>query len=382
MKAFKDIESGKNDSGCTDHNPYKSDVYSLGLTFLYMATFVTPNGLNFNIEGTNYLQHRLQREIAKVKSKKIQDLLKVMLKVEENERPDFLQLEKLIDGKSFEILPNRFQKLAKPGKKLEKRQFQDCPQESFSISEIPSVSETCTSSVTVEQILNDTFLPVQMKSAIETAIKTKELRLSQLMIQNEAEYIKILLQEHLLTFLDLSNCGLTPDLLKIITEGNFSSLQSLVLGMNKIGRKGAKVLKKANFPCLRVLRLWKCGLGNKGVAHLGESLPETLTELFLGDNRIDDKGLKVICRYLPSGLEIISLCDNCISDEGARSLAVALNKHKNIQQVYLDYNKVNAIGLKYLLLYLPGSLKSLRLAGNELNDELLTGVSKRYKIIL
>lgn len=367
MKAYKDIESGKNDSGCTDHNPYKSDVYSLGLTFLYMCSLTQPNGLNFNIEGTTYLHHRLQREIGNLNySRELKDLLKHMLQVEEENRPDFIELEKIVQKDNIEKIS-----------KIPVRH-------SFNISEIPameSVFETCNTLITIEQILSDTLLPGFMKSALEAAVGSQKFSFSHQITTNEADYIKILTLENEIKALDLTNCQLAHDALNVICLGNMENIESLILGKNKFGRKGAKVLKNAFWPRLQVLRLWNCGIGNKGVKYLCDIFNDDMVEIFLGDNKINDSGAKTISRHLPTNLKILSLCDNLIGDEGARSLAIGFNKHKAIQQIYLDHNRICAIGLKYLLQFLPSTLKSLRVVGNEADEELLNGVSKKYKII-
>ena len=43
FKAYLDIIKGKNPSGNIRHNPVKSDVYSLGLTILHMASLAKPS---------------------------------------------------------------------------------------------------------------------------------------------------------------------------------------------------------------------------------------------------------------------------------------------------------------------------------------------------
>jgi serine/threonine protein kinase len=71
------------------HNPYKSDVYSLGISFLAMANLRTPNEL----ATLDHLETKIEKVINDIAySEVVKALLGLMLKVEENERVDFLQL--------------------------------------------------------------------------------------------------------------------------------------------------------------------------------------------------------------------------------------------------------------------------------------------------
>jgi len=79
-------------SGGVDHNPFKSDVYSLGLTFFYMATLEDI----FDLANLNQLQPRLNIRINTINyyTDKIRNILKDMLVVEEAKRLDFSELKK------------------------------------------------------------------------------------------------------------------------------------------------------------------------------------------------------------------------------------------------------------------------------------------------
>jgi serine/threonine protein kinase len=80
------------------HNLFKSDVYSLGLCILYAATlninylyqirkFIDMNTVKIFIY--DLLQNRY--------SKKFIDLLSLMLEINENNRPDFLEMERIMN---------------------------------------------------------------------------------------------------------------------------------------------------------------------------------------------------------------------------------------------------------------------------------------------
>ena len=71
------------------HNPYKSDVYSLGISFLAMTNLHQPNEL----ATLDDLEAKIEKAISDIAySDTVKTLLTLMLKVDENDRVDFLQL--------------------------------------------------------------------------------------------------------------------------------------------------------------------------------------------------------------------------------------------------------------------------------------------------
>jgi hypothetical protein len=78
-----------------DHNPYKSDVYSLGLVFLYMAT-LKKVGKRFMDLDT--LPEVLQHHLALIKNPYIRWTLTQMLEIDESNRPDFIVLHNFVNN--------------------------------------------------------------------------------------------------------------------------------------------------------------------------------------------------------------------------------------------------------------------------------------------
>lgn len=70
------------------YDPFLSDVWSLGITFFYMITFDKPQ----EFLNQNTIAHAANDAIMKVKNPLIQDLLRNMLKIDPNERMDFIKL--------------------------------------------------------------------------------------------------------------------------------------------------------------------------------------------------------------------------------------------------------------------------------------------------
>ena len=88
----------KNDRNDVNHDPYKSDVFSLGFCFLYAAT------LNFNIlyqvreiYNSNMMNDIIHKALSNKYSPTFIDILSHMMEVDESDRFDFPHLVKFID---------------------------------------------------------------------------------------------------------------------------------------------------------------------------------------------------------------------------------------------------------------------------------------------
>jgi hypothetical protein len=77
----------------TDHDVFKSDVMSLALTVLFMARLKEEAG--FNNPETGPL--KIRREVAKLcYTKNFQNVLLLMLRFDETERPSFYEVFQLV----------------------------------------------------------------------------------------------------------------------------------------------------------------------------------------------------------------------------------------------------------------------------------------------
>ena len=81
------------------HCPYKSDVYSLGLVLLYMATFVTIDERFCNMDT---LADWINEVLSKVNSLTVRRILRCMLDLIPDQRPDFIQLHEIFERISNE----------------------------------------------------------------------------------------------------------------------------------------------------------------------------------------------------------------------------------------------------------------------------------------
>ena len=83
----------------TNFNVVKNDVYSLGLCILYAATL----NLNYLCKIRNYFNMRIVRSfifdlLKKNYKEKFIDLLCLMLEINEEKRPDFIEMERLLNS--------------------------------------------------------------------------------------------------------------------------------------------------------------------------------------------------------------------------------------------------------------------------------------------
>ena len=96
FKAYIEYISGRNSEGRVRHNPFKSDVFSLGLTFYHMASLQTPTGMN---DLNNNLETTVSSAVGGLRySGYIKNLLISMLAIDENRRVDFLELQRSLNA--------------------------------------------------------------------------------------------------------------------------------------------------------------------------------------------------------------------------------------------------------------------------------------------
>ena len=97
-KAFKNGEL------FAEHNPYKSDVYSLGLCFVYAITksynYLYRIRDNSDEENKIFLSKYLDNQEI---NEELIDLVEMMIKSDERDRLDFIQLEKYLQSNTYEL---------------------------------------------------------------------------------------------------------------------------------------------------------------------------------------------------------------------------------------------------------------------------------------
>ena len=81
------------------HNSYKSDVFSLGFCILLAATLkVDSLYVIREIKDMNLLQKEVYNFLKKRYSDKLINIIIAMLEIEEKNRVDFIELEKIVEN--------------------------------------------------------------------------------------------------------------------------------------------------------------------------------------------------------------------------------------------------------------------------------------------
>jgi serine/threonine protein kinase len=86
-----------------EHNIYKSDVFSAGLVLYQLASMKDVTGFNQktqHVDGERLIKDGLN-QLGKVYSQKIIDILRLMLVFNEEKRPSFIELTKIIFGDNY-----------------------------------------------------------------------------------------------------------------------------------------------------------------------------------------------------------------------------------------------------------------------------------------
>ena len=157
--------------------------------------------------------------------------------------------------------------------------------------------------------------------------------------------------------IDLGNCNLTSagmiSLFKTLRKN--STVRTLSLDGNRIGRKGAKAAADAlrgSKLALRSLNLSGNKIGVDGARFLAVSLSSpdvcTLEHLDLGMNRIENEGAKEIALalYTNNKLKKLSLNGNGFGTDPAKMLATALNHNETLRSLNIRANPIGEEAVK------------------------------------
>ena len=101
------------------HNLFKSDVYSCGLIFFQLASMDDVTGFNHknaDNDGEKLVEHGLNK-LRQRYSDHIIEIIRLMLKYEETERPSFVELAKLVLTSTENTIESPKNGLTKDGKK-------------------------------------------------------------------------------------------------------------------------------------------------------------------------------------------------------------------------------------------------------------------------
>ncbi|CAD8067168.1 unnamed protein product [Paramecium sonneborni] len=98
-----------NDEVQPQHNPFKSDVYSLGMTMLHLTTLNNCDEC-YDLPRSKVLHQQVQRRLQQIESSfttQYVQFLRNMLLLNEDQRPDFIQLKQELQGMSAPQSPQK-----------------------------------------------------------------------------------------------------------------------------------------------------------------------------------------------------------------------------------------------------------------------------------
>lgn len=91
--AFSEFNKNDSTNNKALHNPFKSDVYSLGLVYLSMINLIK---IDTEFSDINEIQENIHQELSKISNESLKNILKKMLEHEEDNRPDFIELANIL----------------------------------------------------------------------------------------------------------------------------------------------------------------------------------------------------------------------------------------------------------------------------------------------
>jgi len=443
IKTISHTESFQNRSVII--NPFKSDVFSLGLITLEMMSMKSVEGLN-----GDYCERKRTYRIAQCDrnySPSLCNLAENMLKENENKRPDFLDLKRAIIMEEY-IGFKRAQGYKIEGSKLFKEKHRKGTIEMKTLEnksefKVPSNYYLNISEDTEMSILNEMSeeIPENKMSKenlsnlsrdlsptkaytdpakegsngkkdsrevslndLEEEKEEKDERSDEMFIENEKElhHAKFVTLTKLV--INLEEKQYTNDTSILLSEvlGCQTSLNELVLALPKakIGDEGLEVicngLNKAREITLCFLDLRKNKITDNGLYKLTKGLPEKSRfeqcGLNFSDNRITEEGCKEIVSWFGDLENVesfaLNLGGNKIGNKGVEIIAKELGKLKKLESfiIFLHLNEIEGKeGISALLNELKKMKKIKRLkidlSGNLLGDEDMEAVLEFIKEI-
>ena len=384
-KAYMDMWDGRNPTGTVVQNPFKSDVFSLGLTLYHMASLRPPSDLNSLDQGEESLQRKISEAIGSLSyGEWVKVALRKMLIVKENDRPDFVQLKNLIysEGMYSYVLEEEADAasvIEPEGEISPWDSVLKTPQSEENAMQSPEQylkhllkTNRASLSLSVQAILQKTLSPEPPDLLILTfPLKPAEFEAICMCIQHIKKLDKV----------EFINSRLGTEHLVALANHRFGEIavDEFSLGQNPL--EAVAVARLAEFlpKCtgLRVLRMWDNHLGADGMRALTSGLKRLpdLKELFLGSNSLGDPGVQALAQclqHIPL-LEVLSLVSNGVTDVGIDYLAEQLRYAERLVKLFLDSNEVTDQGGLYLCAVLPDmkKLAVLRLLNTRLSPSLL-----------
>jgi len=331
-----------------------SDVYSLGMTFLEIATREYPWPEDYSEQLiTEIVRDKKQNPVFSLEDKNFENLIRNCINPDPSKRltcSKIIECIKLFREEAIEANNLEQQKIAEQmaqEKALEKQEFLQQKQ------------------LLQEQIEKQQLLHQQLLLQQQEEAKKQQLLQQQ---QQQAESLDISGQKSInVTMLAKQmsenskkqyqvfygfGSQLTDSMVSQVWQLFPASLTALYLQHNNIGDYGAQLLAQAiKTSCnanLKTLSLHHNQIGDTGATELASSFKlAKLTVVLLHCNKIGDSGAVALAQSLPAQtMTHFSINNNQICEQGYRALAQALQKVKHLTVVDLSNNKVNLLRMK------------------------------------
>ncbi|MBY0458122.1 MAG: hypothetical protein K2V38_12340, partial [Gemmataceae bacterium] len=152
----------------------------------------------------------------------------------------------------------------------------------------------------------------------------KTLRLNSINLHDDVHALNGAPFAATLETLELDNCELRSEVVRLLYPKKFPALKTLDLSRNRIQNIGASTLAAyaKTFPALTSLKLWDNQIGPKGVGALSRSkLLANLTELDLSANKIGPAGAEDLAKskYLKK-LTSLTVDEKAVGKKGRKAL--------------------------------------------------------------
>jgi len=174
-----------------------------------------------------------------------------------------------------------------------------------------------------------------------------------------------------------NNVGIeAADSIAIILSSN-GNLAKLYLSGNNFQATGTSVIVRTlqNLKNLTVLSFSNNCAGSKAAKDLSFALLSNtkLKELYLAGNNLQTTGAITITKAIQgiSTLTTFSIASNSVGGEAADDIAAVFHHNTKLQEIYLDYNNLEAAGIIVIVKGLKKnlSLRKLSIANNGVDDE-------------
>jgi Ran GTPase-activating protein (RanGAP) involved in mRNA processing and transport len=173
--------------------------------------------------------------------------------------------------------------------------------------------------------------------------------------------------------LDLSKCGITPDVGGVLVKEKLSplaGLNALHISGNRVGDAGAQAIAQ-HLTALQSLNIRDNRVGDAGAQAIAQHLT-ALQSLDISFNRVGEAGAQAIAQHL-TALQSLHIIGSRVGEAGAQAIAQHLTA---LQSLHISGNDIGKAGAQAIAQHLT-ALQSLGISGNRLGDAEAQAIAQR-----